>query len=683
MLLKNKELYEFGEFRLDVEEHTLTRSDGLKNGQLPEKAFQTLIILVRNGGRLLTKQELIDQIWPDSFVEENNLDKCVHAIRHVLGEKPGEQKFIETVRKHGYRFVAAVNTLETPREEPASLLDSEFLTEATAFKTHSPSTISTTTTQSGASVVSAKWDLEDDGKIGQENGSHENQIVTGPQPAFEPKRKLRTTKRSIVVAILLLVGVAATIYFTIVRSTDSTAVAGTKSIAVLPFRPVNTANRDELYEIGIADSLINRLSSTEGFLVRPLSAVRRYADLELDPIAAGHEQKVDYVLAPYYQLADGKIRITAQLIDVATGRTEQSYDFAKDVSGVFALQDAVADELRNKLAVKFVTGPGGPPIKRGTNNEEAYRLYQLAMALVAKGGQDNTQAAIGYLDKAVALDPNYARAWAGKAYAHAQRVWGGRGSPIREEIPRSVDAVQKALSIDPDLSEAHTVLCGNRLFFEYDSDGAETACRRAVALDPNSSVAHLAYTRVLDSRGRFDEAFAEVKKARDLDPASFVIQRQYANVLYGLRRYPEAEEEYKRAISLNPGSDGPYDRLITTLEAQGKESEAFDCLIRWFETGKEAPETIERLKAAYAALGWRGALTEWIRTIEARKSPNYYPLAGLYAALGNKDKAFENLEKAYQERHLMMMFIQVNNYHFDLLRDDPRFADLVRRIEGK
>jgi DNA-binding winged helix-turn-helix (wHTH) protein len=112
----------------------------------------------------LSKQELIDQIWPDSFVEENNLDKCVHAIRHVLGEKPGEQKFIETVRKHGYRFVATVKTLERPREEPATLLDSEFLTEPTTFKTHSRPTISTATTESGAFVVSAKWNLEDDGK---------------------------------------------------------------------------------------------------------------------------------------------------------------------------------------------------------------------------------------------------------------------------------------------------------------------------------------------------------------------------------------------------------------------------------------------------------------------------------------------------------------------------------------
>ncbi|MEO7538556.1 MAG: winged helix-turn-helix domain-containing protein [Pyrinomonadaceae bacterium] len=652
--VQDEKIYEFGDFRLIPGEDLL-----LHEGEpisLNPKAFAVLTLLVERHGHLVQKTEIIDEVWKDTFVEEGAISKSVWFVRSVLGDA-SKEKFIQTIPRRGYRFVAPVTVLNDP-------------------SIASPST----------EIISTGYRLpappEDDEPDLEFISTKEHAVTNGSGRVSD--LGVRTLGGSGILrlsALILLLAAGAAAAYMFYPWKTAPGVGGTRSIAVLPFRPVNTANRDELYEIGIADSLINRLSSTDGILVRPLSAVRRYADLELDPIAAGHEQKVDYVLAPYYQIADGKIRITAQLIDVTTGKTEQSYDFAKDVSGVFVLQDAVAEELISKLAVKFGTGPGGTPTKRGTNNEEAYRLYQLAMALLAKGGQVNTQAAIGYLDKAVALDPNYARAWAGKAYAHAQRVWAGPAS--REQIPRSFDAVQKALSIDPDLSEAYTVLCGNRLFFEYDSDGAETACRRAVALDPNSSVAHLAYTRVLDSRGRFDEAFAEVKKARDLDPASFVIQRQYANVFYGLRRYPEAEEEYKRAISLNPGSDGPYERLITTLEAQGKESEAFDCLIRWFGTGKEASETIERLKASYAASGWRGALTEWIRTIEARKSPNYYSLAGLYAALGNKDKAFENLEKAYQERHLMMMFIQVNNYHFDLLRDDPRWTDLVRRIEGK
>ncbi len=269
MSLEKKEIFEFEGFRLDIGERTLTRTDGSKNGQLPEKAFQTLVILVRNSGRLLTKHELIDRIWPDSFVEENNLDKCVHAIRQVLGEKPGEQKFIETVRKHGYRFVAEVTAMETSRDSGAKLLDSEFLTEPTAFETHLPSTISTATTRSGELVVSAEWSADDVEKIVQENRN----IHPESQPVLEPNRTSWTIKRSIVVAVLLLAPLAAMIYFPFFRSSDSKSVAVTRSIAVLPLRPIDPANRSDIFEIGIADALIQRLTAIKGFVVLPLSGL--------------------------------------------------------------------------------------------------------------------------------------------------------------------------------------------------------------------------------------------------------------------------------------------------------------------------------------------------------------------------------------------------------------------------
>ncbi|MEP6703380.1 MAG: winged helix-turn-helix domain-containing protein [Acidobacteriota bacterium] len=652
--VQDEKIYEFGDFRLIPGENLLLHSS--KKVALNPKAFAVLTLLVERHGHLVQKSEIIDQIWDGAFVEEGAISKSIWFVRSVLGDT-SKERFIQTIPRRGYRFVAPVTVLNDPS---IAALSTE--TISTAYR------------------LPAR--AEDDGPDLEFISTKEQAAANGSVGVSD--LGVRTLGRSGILrlsALILLLAAGASAAYMFYPWKTASSGGGSRSIAVLPFRPVDTANGG--YENGFADALINRLSSTDGLIVRQLSAVRKYADLEMDPVAAGREQKVDYVLAPYYQMADGKIRITGQLIDLATGKTEQAFDFVKDISGVFAMQDAVADELRNKLAVKFGAGRGGPPTTRGTNNEEAYRLYQLAMALVAKSGPANRQVAIGYLDRAVALDPNYAHAWAGKAYAHAQDVWNPSGVPNREQIPKSLDAVQKALSIDPDLSEAHTVLCENRLFFEYDFDGAETACRRAVSLDPNSSVAHLAYSRFLNSRGRFDESFAEVKTAMDLDPTSFVIQRQYANVFFLSRRYPEAEEEFKRAISLNPEGNGPYERLILTLEAQGKESEAFDYLIRWYEIHPESRETIERLKAAYAASGWRGVLIELIRTTEAQKSPNYYALAGWYAALDNKGKAFENLEKAYQERNLNLAHIRVANYHFDSLRDDPRFADLLRRIEVK
>jgi len=410
MLLTNKELYEFGEFRLDVKEHTLTRSDGSKNGQLPEKAFQTLIILVRNSGRLLTKQELIDQIWPDSFVEENNLDKCVHAIRHVLGEKPGEQKFIETVRKHGYRFVAAVNTLETPREEPASLLDSEFLTEQTAFKTHSRPTISTATTESGAFVVSAKWSLEDDGKIVHENGQR------------------------------------------IAHLTESENIAELEQ--TLPAKPSRFRN--------------SRRSAT-------------------------------YVVA-----------------------------------GIVLL---VGVSLYAYLNGSYITRVYPSP-ELGTTNEEAERLYRQAENLSVRRNPENIPTAMEYLNQAVTLDPDFARAWAAKAHLH-RYVAEYPGGDQAEQYKRSMHALGKALAIDPNLSEAHSALCLNKFRYEYDSAGAERACILALELDPESAVGHKAYATFLYSHGRFDEAIAEIKRALDLQPLALEHQQTYALALHYARRYGE------------------------------------------------------------------------------------------------------------------------------------------------
>jgi len=218
MSMENKEIFEFGEFRLDVDEHTIERIDGPRNGALTGKAFQALVLLVRRRGHLVSKKELIQFVWPDTIVEDNNLEKCVHLIRHVLGEKPGEHKYIETVRKHGYRFVATVNKVEKPDDGAASLFDIALLNERKELNTHSQPIISTATTESGAFVVSAKWSSEKSGKIVQENGSsHQKSSLTDPQPALEPKRASWTIKRSIVAAVLFFAATAALLYFLIFR----------------------------------------------------------------------------------------------------------------------------------------------------------------------------------------------------------------------------------------------------------------------------------------------------------------------------------------------------------------------------------------------------------------------------------------------------------------------------------
>jgi TolB-like protein/Tfp pilus assembly protein PilF len=451
------------------------------------------------------------------------------------------------------------------------------------------------------------------------------------------------------------------------------------TIAVLPFEPINAANRDELYDVGIADALINRLSTVENLQVRSLSSVKRYVDREKDAVDAGIEQRVEYVLASRYQLVGGKIRITAQLINVGSAKTVETYDFQKDATDTFTAQDAVALELKDRLAAKFGDRGSDASSARGTNNAEAYRYYLLAQNFNELRGPENGRIALEQINQAVALDPNFARAWATKAYIHRYM---GYGSAAIEHSLKSMEAVEKALALDPNLSEAHSTLCFNKFRFEYDFDGAESSCRRAIELDPNSALAHKLYSNFLYTRGRFDESFAEIQKAIELQPVSYENHQPYALALYFARRYSESETQWKQLIPLNPNHNLIYAHLVRSLVQQGKEAEALEPMIKLLSLEKADGETIMRFRDAFARSGWRGVEVERIKLIESRENPASFELARLYASIGDNDNAFKYLEQAHRERSNMIAVLGVDP-ELDSLRADARYTELLRRIDEK
>jgi serine/threonine protein kinase/Tfp pilus assembly protein PilF len=482
--------------------------------------------------------------------------------------------------------------------------------------------------------------------------------------------------------VVLLSGAIGLAYSLISRNKTNFSPSGQKSIAVLPLKPIDTENRDQLYEFGIADSLILKLSSMKGLIVRPLSASRKYADIEQDPLAAGKEQQVDYVLASNYQLAGGRIRVTSQLFNVASGQIEETYKSEKDVANVFAVQDAIAVEIGKILLARFATTSSGAVAKRGTTNEEAYRLYLQGMYLIdQKRNPADAQKSAGIFEQAVRLDPNYAQAWAGKAHAHRAVASFGRSPDIHEEYQKSIEAINKALGLDENLADAHSALCENKMNYEYDFDGAERECKRAIELDPNSSLAHQIYSRYLMGRGRFDEAIAEIKIAIDLEPASLYSQRLYGNCLYNARRYGEAVLQFKRVIAMEPNFVTSYWWLSIALELQGNYAEAYEWWMKALALQKADEETVQSYKEAYQTSGWQGAMFERAKRFD-KSGQAYFHGAAYHAQIGNKDKAFEYLEKSYQRRELWMYVLNVEP-RLDSLRGDPRFDELVKRVELK
>ena len=479
------------------------------------------------------------------------------------------------------------------------------------------------------------------------------------------------------IAVLLLVGVVTWAY--VASAPAKSNVITKRSIAVLPLKSLDPNNRDQIYEVGIADALIQRLSNINNLVVRQLSATRHYADDSPDPVSAGKEQQVDYVLASTYRLDGNKIHIDAQLVNVATGQVETNYAFDEETSDYFALQDKIAKEIENRLGTQFVTASRPHTPKQGTTNRDAYRLYVHGMYLAnSRNAEDGTKA-ITALEQAVALDPNYAQAWAGLGYVRRTLSLWRSDLSTHETYQGSMEAINKALALDQNLSEARSALCENKYLYEWDFAGAERECKRAIELDPNSAQAHEIFSRYLMGRGRLAEATAEIETAIDLEPASRFNHRNYGRALFYARRYQEAEDQFKRVIAMDRNFIGTYGWLAWTLALQGKEAEAFEWIRKLLAIRKFEDEKVQLFEKAFQSEGWRGVVRQWIK--ESNPVIGSFDLAMYHAQLGEKNEAFDNLEKVYQRRAIWVTYLRVDP-RLDPLRADPRFSDLLKRVDG-
>jgi len=480
----------------------------------------------------------------------------------------------------------------------------------------------------------------------------------------------------------LLVGAIALSYY--FSGSGKTAVGDKKSVAVLPVKPINTASRDEIYEIGIANSLIHRISAIKGFVARPLSATRKYADFEQDPIAAGREQQTDYVLASNYQLAGGKIRITSQLFNVASGQIEETYKSAeKDTSNVFTLQDAIADEVGKLLQVRFATVSSSPAAERGTSNEEAYRLYLQAMYLVDKEKPSDSKRAIELLDEALILDPNYAKAWAGKARAHCHFAHTGGGSPDAE-FAKAKPAIERAFALDNNLAEAHAVLGIIKTDYDWNFAEGEKQFRQAIDVAPNSDIFYRWLANRLSGQGRFDEAITMAKTAVDINPNYVVHQFHYGRTLYFARRYDDAITQLERVAEMDSAQPSIYNIRWRCFHKKGDYVRAYESFIKFQQLIGTKDDALKNYETLYARNGWQSVLLKYLETVKASNATGSaaYTIAALSALAGGREQSFHYLDEAVKNRSLEIYNIK-GDPSLDSLRDDPRLDELVRRVESK
>jgi DNA-binding winged helix-turn-helix (wHTH) protein/TolB-like protein/Flp pilus assembly protein TadD len=653
-----KTFYEFGPFRIDATEQQLWR-DG-QEIPLSPKAFSLLLALVSNHGRTVSKDDLIREVWPDSFVEEGNLADNVSILRQALGDDAKSPHLIKTVPRRGYRFLGEVVEVE---DEEVDLI----LAERTRTRI---------VIEDQDKALADPYVLAPDSEV-----EHRSEIAP---LAIEPPAR-QNSKRVFIVAIACLLLGLSTILFYIWHGTHSSPISGKsapiRSIAVLPFKPLVTSEREESLEMGMADTLIAKLSRIDQLTVRPISAVRQYTKLEDEAARAGQELQVDSVLDGSIQRAGDRVRVTVRLIRPAASEMLWTEQFDTQFTDIFTVQDTISSRVASALALQLNGAERKSLSNRETNDSEAYQLYLKGRYFWNKFSPADHLKAAGYFEQAIAKDPHYALAYSGLAdtySASAVNNW----IPPREGFPKGKAAAEEALAIDDSLAEAHASLGAAYMFFDLDWQAAEREFKRAIELNPRYVETYGVYSYLLSATGRLNEAVDLARQGLQVNPLSASMTDDLAQSYYLARQYDEAIRLYHNSLEMEPNRPNSRLALGIIYEQQGKFDDAIAEYRKAISSSERTSALLGQLGHAFAASGRKNdALITLVELHEASKrsyaSP--YDLAVLYTGLGDQDKALQQLKRALDERSGWIINLKVEP-QFDSLRRDPRYAELLSNL---
>lgn len=479
----------------------------------------------------------------------------------------------------------------------------------------------------------------------------------------------------IVLAAVLLAGVGLTAYLH-ARNTE----VAIDSIAVLPFEN-KTADPDTDYlSEGLAESLIYRLSQLPNLKVCPTSSVLRYKGKEIDPLKAGQELGVSALLSGRILQRGDNLTISAELIDVRNNKLIWGEQYDRKMSELLATQREIAREIADRLRLK-VSGQEKGLAKHYTESNDAYQLYMKGRFYWSKRTGESLKKAINEFQQSVDKDPSYALAYAGLAdcYALLEEY---AGTPSSETLPKARDAAQRALQLDDSLAEAHTSAAYVDVL-SWQFAEAEREYKRAIELNPNYATGHQWYSAYLRMAGRLNESMAEIKRAQQADPLSPIIGVNVGNLDILLRDdLNAAVEEYGKVIEIDPNFSVARGYRGLAYVRQGRKQEAVAELQKAVELSGKASEQLSFMGYGYGALEMRAEAMAVLQELEQRyarrESPALY-VAAVYAGLGKKDEAFAWLEKDFQARTGMLVFVAFYPNYYSL-RDDSRYTDLLRRI---
>ena len=650
-----KQFYEFGPFHLDTSERCLLRNG--KPVALTPKLFDTLLVLVENSGRTLDKNVLMHAVWPDRFVEESSLSQNIFQLRKILGDAESGEQYIETIPKRGYRFAAGVGDLSNGRNgDPIVARQSE-----TSFT-----------------------EVEQSGRNHEiDNLIRANDQTQLPAVLHHDLSGRISRRPALVVSLTAVVILATGIYVWQSFGSGSSADPRPeiKTIAVLPFMPVDAESTDEQLRLGMADALISRISHFNEFTIRPTSAVLTYGDLGQDALAAGRKLEVDAVLKGTIQRVGDRLRVNVQLVRVRDGVLIWSEQFDKEFKNIFTIQKTIAEQVAGKLIGKLSDEARTRLAKHYTENPEAYQAYVRGRYFWNKRTEDGFRKGIEHFRQAIEIDPGYALAYTGLADSYLLLASGQYGNvPPEDNFERARAAAARALELDRALAEAHATLASVSSNYDGDWPAAERSYRRAIELNPNYATARHWYAWDLLVAERAEEALQQMKRAQELDPLSPSINLALGQFYYHIRNYDEAIKQSNKTLDLDPHLATARVFLGMSYEQQGRRPEAiaeFNKILARYETHAAARGARAH---THAIEGKKAEAQKVLREMEKHPSPRpvlIFEMAILHTALGDKERALSYIEKISANKSRGLVVRLKFDPRLDALRSDPRFESIL------
>src|SRR4051812_5775813 len=484
-------------------------------------------------------------------------------------------------------------------------------------------------------------------------------------------------KWTIAAALVAIVGVTSTLTY---RNWNP----GSKqleSIAVMPFVNDSGSPDVEYLSDGMTETLIESLSELPNLNVKPRSSVFRYKGKDTDHRTLGKELNVQAILNGRVVTHGNEVALYVELIDTDKDTVIWSTNYDRSVTNLISLQREIASDVLSKLRLKLTGTDEAKIEKTHTENPAAYQLYLKGDYQTSTLTRDGFQKGLQYFDQAIALDPNYARAYNGIAYNYVNAAdW--FVAPTEASV-KAKEAATKALSLDESLPGAHLSLAVIAFWFDWNRPVSEREFQRAIELSPNDPTPHEFYSLLMVSVGRTDEAIAEAKRAQLLDPVSPETNFTLGSVYFSARQYEQAADNIRRAVELDETFWYSHDFLGRVYEQQGKLPQAIAEFQRALELDDSNPENWSNIGHAWAIADKKREAQNAIDHLNEMSASRYvapYNYAAIYAGLGEKDKAFEWLEHAYNSRSLYLALLLTTDPHMDSLRSDPRMADLIHRI---